>query len=208
MSFGPSVRSAFVKSGEMEHWGYRKYGDTLICLKCASASLWQDMSVGRSFVQIRDSLSLSIFLFSPRTHRWLQQSDFTSICRSVIRSIGNYFSKIFGQVYSLVNSHACTPTQSYIHPLTQASTHIQANALKCTHKCIFMSHLNDRDWQYQFTIKSPLFLSSTALFASWLYTWHKSNLVGQKITKNQPTGWSNSKLMDRRTSTVTTKMFT
>ena len=51
-SVGPSVRNAFVKSGEMKHLHSKKYGETdLTCLNRAPASLWQDMSVGRSVRQ-------------------------------------------------------------------------------------------------------------------------------------------------------------
>ena len=51
-SVGPLVRNAFVKSGEMKHLHRKKYGETdLICLFCAPASLWQDMSVGRTVRQ-------------------------------------------------------------------------------------------------------------------------------------------------------------
>ena len=49
LSVGLSVRNAFVKSGEANYLQPKKYGKThLICLMCASASLWQDMSVGWS----------------------------------------------------------------------------------------------------------------------------------------------------------------
>ena len=51
-SVRPSVRNAFVKSGEMKHLQRKKYGEThLICSMCAPASLRQDMSVGRSVHQ-------------------------------------------------------------------------------------------------------------------------------------------------------------
>ena len=64
-SVGPSVRrsvrNAFVKSGEMKHLRRKKYGEThLICLICPPASLWHDMSVGRS---VRQNKCLFFFIY-------------------------------------------------------------------------------------------------------------------------------------------------
>ena len=62
-SVRPSVRNAFVKSEERKQLRRKKYGETrLICLICALASLWQDMSVGRSLRQNK-WLSLYLYLF-------------------------------------------------------------------------------------------------------------------------------------------------
>ena len=74
MSVGPSARpsdrNAFVNSGEMYHLQRNKYGETLlICLICVPLSLWHDLSVGRS-VRQNKWLSLSISIYSPRTHHW------------------------------------------------------------------------------------------------------------------------------------------
>ena len=65
----PSVRNAFVKSGEMKHLQREKYAELIWYVWCAFPHLYDRIcpSIGLS-IKISDSLFIS--LFSPRTHRW------------------------------------------------------------------------------------------------------------------------------------------